>query len=210
MGTRILNPHSGDLFRWLGISGLFVLLLMPATNIEQKTALPVMDMSRIKPKTDSTSLQQANRLVNPKDRASSAVNTKKADSFKSIIQKAAELHRIDSALITAIIKAESGFNPNAVSKRGAKGLMQLMPQTAKSLGVEDCFNPELNIHAGVEYFKKLLNRFDGDVKLALAAYNAGSRKVRQYNGVPPFKETQYYVKAVFDYYEYYKEIRNAL
>ncbi|MBN2516768.1 MAG: lytic transglycosylase domain-containing protein [Deltaproteobacteria bacterium] len=125
--------------------------------------------------------------------------------FHPIIQKAADRYEIDAALVKAIIMVESSYNPNAVSKRGAKGLMQLMPRTAKALGVEDIFNPEHNINAGVRHFRKLLNRFDGDIKLALAAYNAGSKHVRYYEGIPPFKETRYYVEKVIEYYEYYKE-----
>lgn len=124
--------------------------------------------------------------------------------FNPIIMEVAGRHEMDPALIKAIIMAESGHNPKAVSKRGAKGLMQLMPITAKSLGVEDVFDPEHNIKAGVVYFKKLLNQFNGDVKLALAAYNAGSRKVRKYKGVPPFKATRIYIRKVFKYYELYK------
>ena len=125
--------------------------------------------------------------------------------FNPIIIEVAGRHEMDPALIKAIIMAESGHNPKAVSKRGAKGLMQLMPVTAKSLGVEDVFDPEHNIKAGVVYFKKLLNQFDGDVELALAAYNAGSRKVRKYKGIPPFKATRIYIRKVFRYYEKYKE-----
>jgi soluble lytic murein transglycosylase-like protein len=136
----------------------------------------------------------------------SSIRGKKAEYvFHPIIQKAADRYEIDAALVKAIIMAESSYNPNAVSKRGAKGLMQLMPRTAKALGVEDIFNPEHNIDAGVRYFRKLLNRFNGDIKLALAAYNAGSKNVRYYDGIPPFKATRYYVEKVFEYYEYYKE-----
>ena len=82
--------------------------------------------------------------------------------------------------------------------------MQLMPGTAKALGVEDCFNPEHNINGGVKYFKELLGRFNGNVKLSLAAYNAGAGKVRLYGGVPPFKATKYYIEKVFEYYSLYK------
>ncbi len=127
------------------------------------------------------------------------------ERFNPIIREVADHHDMDPALIKAIIMAESGHNPKAVSKRGAKGLMQLMPITAESLGVEDVFDPEHNIKAGVVYFKKLLNQFDGDVKLALAAYNAGSRKVRKYKGIPPFRATRIYIRKVFRYYEKYKE-----
>jgi len=124
--------------------------------------------------------------------------------FHTIIQDASNRYQVDPALIRAIIMAESSYNPRAVSKKGARGLMQLMPSTAKALGVEDSFNPEHNIHGGVRYFKQLLDRFDGDTQMALAAYNAGSRKVRQYNGVPPFKATHYYINKVFSYYNRYK------
>jgi len=126
--------------------------------------------------------------------------------YEKIIVKAANTHQIDPALIKAIIMAESRYNPTAVSKRGARGLMQLMPVTAKSLGVKDSFNPEDNINGGVMYFKRLLDRFDGDVTLALAAYNAGSRYVRKYGGVPPFRQTQTYIAKVFRYHKRYKQV----
>ena len=129
---------------------------------------------------------------------------KKERLFHPIILQAASRHEIDPALVKAIIMAESGYNPNAISQRGAKGLMQLMPSTAEALGVEDVFNPEQNISGGVRYFKKLVNRFDGDIKLALAAYNAGSNKVRHYQGIPPYKSTHHYIEKVFKYYKQYK------
>lgn len=126
-------------------------------------------------------------------------------SFLPIIQRASFRYDIDPALVKAIIMAESEYNPNAISVKGAKGLMQLMPVTARVLGVDDVFNPEQNIHAGVRHFKFLLEQFEGDVKLALAAYNAGTRHVRRYNDIPPFKDTKRYLKQVFRYYEFYKE-----
>ncbi|UCG05719.1 MAG: lytic transglycosylase domain-containing protein [Desulfobacterales bacterium] len=126
--------------------------------------------------------------------------------FRSFIYRVAHRHHVDPAMVQAIIMAESSFNPHAISKRGAIGLMQLMPDTAKSLGIEDPLNPEHNITGGVLYFKKLLKEFRGDVKLALAAYNSGSRKVKEYQGVPPFKSTQVYIEKVFEYYRHYKNI----
>lgn len=125
--------------------------------------------------------------------------------YHSIIIEAANRHQVDPAIVKAIIMAESSYNPKAVSKKGAKGLMQLMPKTAAELGVKDSFNPVYNINGGVRYYKKMLNQFNGDVKLALAAYNAGSRKVKKYQGIPPFKATRYYIKKVFKYYQYYKK-----
>jgi hypothetical protein len=124
--------------------------------------------------------------------------------FHPIIIQTAIRYQIDPALVKAIIMAESGYNPRAISKKGAIGLMQLMPETAQELNVEDIFNPKNNIDGGVRYFKQLMNQFSGDLKLALAAYNAGSKAVRQYKGVPPFKETQHYIKKVFKYYQHYK------
>ena len=125
--------------------------------------------------------------------------------YVSIVLKAANKHKLDPAVIMAIIMAESGFNHLAVSKKGAKGLMQLMPPTAKALGVKNIFNPIDNIHAGAKYFKKNLNKFNGNVKLALAAYNAGSRNVKKYRGIPPFRSTQIYVKKVLEYYRLYRK-----
>ena len=134
----------------------------------------------------------------------SARGRKTAFLFQPIILQTAKRYRIDPALIRAIIMAESGYNPKAVSETGAQGLMQLMPATAESLGVADSFNPEHNINAGVKYFKQLLIQFEGDVILALAAYNAGARKVRKHKGVPPIKATRHYIRKVFKYYQHYK------
>lgn len=125
--------------------------------------------------------------------------------FHPFIFAAANRYSVDPALVKAIIMAESNYNPRAISKKGAVGLMQLMPTTAAALGVKDSLNPEHNINGGVKYLKKLLNQFEGDLELAVAAYNAGSKKVKKYNGVPPYKATRYYVKKVFDYYQYYKK-----
>jgi soluble lytic murein transglycosylase-like protein len=126
--------------------------------------------------------------------------------FNTIIVEAANRHKIDPALVKAIIMVESRYNPQAVSKKGAVGLMQIMPATALELGVTDLFDPELNINTGVRYLKKLLKQFDGDLPLAVAAYNAGSTKVKEYQGVPPYKATQRYVKKVIEYYEYYQNL----
>ena len=142
--------------------------------------------------------------VKPEHSMPSTKGSKAECLYHPIIVQAASHHQIDPALVKAIIMAESSYNPRAISKKGAKGLMQLMPATAQALGVEDSFNPKQNINGGVRYFKKLVNRFDGDVKLALAAYNAGSTNVRRYQGIPPFKATHYYIKKVFEYYQLYK------
>jgi soluble lytic murein transglycosylase-like protein len=129
---------------------------------------------------------------------------KKESLYHRIILRAAKRHRVDPALVKAIIMAESGYNAQAVSKRGASGLMQLMPNTAKALGVKNTLDPEHNVNGGVKYFRDLLDQFNDDVKLAVAAYNAGSSKVRKHRDVPPIRATQLYVKKVFEYYQYYK------
>lgn len=121
------------------------------------------------------------------------------------IIEASRTYQVEAALIKAVIMAESGYNPKAVSRKGAQGLMQLMPNTAKWLGVRDAFDPVLNIDGGVRYLRRLLDRFDGDVRLALAAYNAGSRYVRKYGGVPPFKATHIYIQKVLKYRKNYRK-----
>jgi len=120
--------------------------------------------------------------------------------FDRIIHEAAGRHHVDADLILAVIMVESQLNPTARSKKGAGGLMQLMPITADALDVVDIYCPEENVNAGVRHLKWLLDRFDGDLTMALAAYNAGVQNVLRHNGVPPFPETRAYVKRVLEYY----------
>jgi soluble lytic murein transglycosylase-like protein len=123
-------------------------------------------------------------------------------TFAEIIREASARYGVDESVIRAVIKQESSFNPEAVSRCGAQGLMQLMPATAQSLGVKDAFNPEENIMAGTRYLKQKLDEFDGNLALALAAYNAGSGAVRKYGGIPPYQETQSYVNKVIKSIDY--------
>jgi hypothetical protein len=120
--------------------------------------------------------------------------------FRELIQAAAARYRVDADLITSIIATESNFDPKAISRHNARGLMQLLPQTAARLGVQNIFDPGENIDAGTRYLRDLLQRYRNDLALTLAAYNAGPARVRQYGRVPPFTETQTYVRRVKNSY----------
>ena len=117
-------------------------------------------------------------------------------SFRNLISRSAARHGLDPALVSAVIMQESGGNPQAVSPAGARGLMQLMPSTADSLGIADCFDPEQNVEGGTRYLRRMLEQFGGDEKLALAAYNAGPGAVSRYGGTPPYRETRAYIQRV--------------
>ena len=121
--------------------------------------------------------------------------------FDSHIRKAAQKYDVSYPLVKAIIKAESDFNPRAVSKKGALGLMQLMPENIKAMNISDPFDPMENIFGGTRYFREMLDRFDGELPLSLAAYNAGPTAVERYNySIPPYKETEAYVERVLKFY----------
>jgi soluble lytic murein transglycosylase-like protein len=128
--------------------------------------------------------------------------------YEDLIARASERYHIDSALVKAVIKAESNFNHRAVSPVGARGLMQLMPATAATLQVQDAFHPEKNIDGGVRYLRYLMNLFNGNLPLVLAAYNAGENAVIRYNNrVPPYQETQTYVRRVLSYFDKYSNAK---
>ena len=118
------------------------------------------------------------------------------EAYEDIVQEAAELYDMDPHLIRAVMQAESAFHPYAVSRAGAEGLMQLMPELSDEMGVNNAFDPRENIMGGVRYLKRLLDYHDGNIDLALASYNAGPGNVERYGGVPPFRETRNYVKTI--------------
>jgi soluble lytic murein transglycosylase-like protein len=124
--------------------------------------------------------------------------------YNDIIIEASKTFDVDAALVSAVIKAESDYNPKIVSHKGARGLMQLMPATAKRFGVANSFDPRENIHGGTRYLRWLLNKFEGNADLAVAAYNAGEGNVMKYDGVPPFRETVNYINRIA------KHIRKAI
>ena len=122
------------------------------------------------------------------------------DQYDRVISEASKRHGVSFSLLKALIKAESNFNPHAVSSAGAQGLMQLMPENIKSLNIKNPFDPRENIMGGAQYLKQLIKRFGGKLSLALAAYNAGPGVVEQYQRVPPFRETENFVQQVMKYY----------
>jgi soluble lytic murein transglycosylase-like protein len=162
---------------------------------------------------DSSFAQLVSSAMNAADPVQTAVTQQSASQVPAIVPPEqidrlvganAVAWGVDPALIKAIIANESGFDANATSKTGAQGLMQLEPGTAADLGVSDAYNPAQNISGGTRYIRGLLDRFHGDLRLAIAAYNAGPGAVVKYNGVPPYAETQQYVENVLDAYQKYK------
>jgi soluble lytic murein transglycosylase-like protein len=155
-------------------------------------------LTPIRDKIDIADTDSSNYYLNPDE-------TNKDPFYSAIIIKAADKHDVDPALIKAIIMTESRYNPMATSEKGAMGLMQIMPSTASAFSTEDMYDPVNNINVGVEYLKNLIDQFEGDLGLALAAYNAGSSTVRKYRGIPPYEETRYFVYKVLENYSHYQE-----
>ena len=140
-----------------------------------------------------------------KERPRVAEERPATNRYDRLISDAAQKFKISFSLLKAMIKVESDYNPRAVSKKGAKGLMQIMPETRRALNIVNVFDPVENIMGGAQYFRQLFNRFDGKLPLALAAYNAGPTAVDQYQRIPPYRETEAYVEKVMNYYYVYKK-----
>lgn len=178
-GSLLLNPNSlnvnGNIYKQNDVDDF-------QTNITNPTLLKA--------------IKEVNEAKKDFSRPQNATKSQLLDMINTVARN----NGVDEKLVQAVIKQESGFNPNAKSKAGAMGLMQLMPATAKALGVSDPYNPTQNVEGGVKYLKSMLNKYNGNIILALAAYNAGSGAVDKYDGVPPYRETQNYVKSILANY----------
>lgn len=149
-------------------------------------------------------IRESKEDVGEESRAVSFLSTRELQLYDSLISEFSKKYQVDSALIKAIIRAESGFNAHAISRKGAKGLMQLMPETAVRWNVSNVFSPRENIEGGVRYFKYLLSLFNNDLRLSLAAYNAGENLVYELGSIPPYRETVDYVRKVLNFYQSYR------
>jgi len=161
------------------------------TSLERQLSVALKQLAV----TDAKAPRKAGDCPKP-----SAPKQSQFNRYGKIITDAARRHEVDPLLVGAVIRHESGFAPTALSKAGAMGLMQLMPETAKSLGVDNAFDPKQNVEGGTTLLRQLLDRYHGQVDLALAAYNAGPGAVDKYGGIPPFAETQAYVRNVMETY----------
>jgi len=164
--------------------------LMSRSRTEVPVAQP--DFQKILDKTVQLEKNSQNKSTN---------TAKSRTEIDNLIEEYSAKNGLDADFVKAVVRQESGFNPNAKSKCGAMGLMQLMPATAKGLGVTNAFDAEQNIYGGTKYLKGLLDRFGNNKELALAAYNAGPNAVKKYNGIPPYAETQNYVKSIMKSYD---------
>lgn len=192
--------------RIIAIKGFIVLLSMMASPALADIFLYI-DKEGVMHFTNVPTHYQYRVFLRERSGNSSNVRTSyKPDSNKydRLIDTSSQKHGVDFALVKAIIRAESSFNPYAISTKGAEGLMQLMPETSMKMNVLNPFDPRENIEGGVKYVKYLLERFDHNLKLSLAAYNAGETVVTQNNGIPNYSETKNYVDEVLRYYKEYQ------
>lgn len=187
------SPVTAEFYKYVDDRGVVHL-----TNIPTEPSYQKIDPSRYCKVTRGTNwikISPTQKLMVPRVKT-----MKKNSGYDKLIRLTCKRHGMDQQLVKAVIRAESAFNPGAVSPKGAVGLMQLMPATSKVLGVTDPFDPIENIDGGVRYLKTLLGLFKNSVPLALAAYNAGPEAVQEYGGIPPYSETQTYVRRVLDFY----------
>ncbi len=193
----VVSPSFCEIYKYVDRDGVIHFTNVPTHPGSRKLSNPSIFGSN-----PSRNSSKNARISPPGDYRSTGAM--KSGSFDQHIRVASVRHGLDHNLVKAVIRVESSFNPEAVSPKGAMGLMQLMPGTSRDLGVSDPFDPLQNIDGGVRYLKYLLSRFNNDIVLALAAYNAGPENVVKHGGIPPFFETTTYVQKVLDTYEAYR------
>mgnify|MGYP002783174819 CR=1 FL=1 len=204
MVAQAVPKDEGPRLSWLGLpvwAGLIlVCCLLCATGV--RAAEPSKLKVVVRPPIKKTLPQRphAARPDAPSAQPADPLPAVGPDGVARLAERYAGQHGVEPRLVMAIIKVESGFDAKAVSSAGASGLMQLMPGTQRHLGVRDAFNPDENVEGGVRYFRSMLDRYGGNVSLALAAYNAGPANVDKYGGIPPFEETRNYVRKVLALY----------
>jgi soluble lytic murein transglycosylase-like protein len=147
----------------------------------------------------------SNYKIYIREKPQRSLNSGVTDRYDNLITEASKKHGVSFSLLKALIKIESDFNPRAISSAGAKGLMQIMPENIRALNIKDPFDPLENIMGGARYLKQLIKRFDGELPMALAAYNAGPNMVDRYKRIPPFDETENFVEKVMKYYSIFKK-----
>jgi soluble lytic murein transglycosylase len=183
--------------------GLILLLLLPLSA--RADIYKYVDANGVIHFTNTPTSSRYNLYLKERSPRSSSGDS----SMRAIIRRHAATFRLEEALVRAVIKAESGYNPRAVSKKGALGLMQLMPDTARLLKVRDPLDAEENIRGGSRYLRLMLDEFNGNLDLALAAYNAGPNAVRRHGGIPPYEETRTYVDRVKTYMQHYRQGKDS-
>ncbi len=198
---------------WSGIQSSYVLvifalvLLISTAPTAYADIYMYIDDDGVMHFTNAPTESDRDYKVYIREKRSNSVTFYSTDKYDDLISNACEIYGVDFRLVKAIIKAESDFNPRAVSKKGAMGLMQIMPENFQLLDIQNPFDPKENIMGGTRYFKYLYDRFEGKLTLSLAAYNAGPTTVDNYNKtVPPYRETEQYVQRVLQYYRNFKKL----
>ena len=195
----------GIKFSKIVVSSAFLILFAFVISVHADIYMYI-DNNGVMHFTNAPTSNEHDYKVYIKERTAISKKFHSTDKYDKLISDASRKYDVDSRLLKAMIKAESDFDPQAVSRKGAMGLMQIMPENFKMLNLENPFDPWQNIRAGAQYFKKMYERFNGKLALSLAAYNAGPTAVDRYKNIPPYQETEEYVRRVLRYYRTFKQL----